>query len=123
MRRSLVPRNFQFVRTPEIISRFLLILIVQNLSQKYSVATSSLSIDPIRTLVQSICNGLSPPSLPIPRSPLPSQRFLTSIQASPIIYMIRHGEKPPKEADGKDADGLSAQGVDRSQYLRNVFGP
>jgi hypothetical protein len=36
--------------------------------------------------------------------------------------MIRHGEKPPKEADGKDADGLSTQGLERSQGLRQVFG-
>jgi len=36
---------------------------------------------------------------------------------TPIIYMIRHGEKPPN--DGK---GLSAQGVTRAQYLPNVFG-
>lgn len=36
--------------------------------------------------------------------------------------MIRHGEKPPKQADGKDADGLSAEGVSRAQGLRQVFG-
>jgi len=36
--------------------------------------------------------------------------------------MIRHGEKPPKLPDGKDQDGLSAQGVDRSKALVNVFG-
>ena len=36
--------------------------------------------------------------------------------------MIRHGEKPPKEADGKDADGLSTQGLERAQGLRKVFG-
>jgi hypothetical protein len=36
--------------------------------------------------------------------------------------MIRHGEKPPKEADGKDADGLSAQGITRAQGLCQVFG-
>jgi len=41
---------------------------------------------------------------------------------SPIIYLIRHGEKPPKQADGKDADGLSAQGLQRAQGLRQVFG-
>jgi len=39
----------------------------------------------------------------------------------PIIYLIRHGEKPPKEADGKDADGLSTQGLERAQYLVQVF--
>jgi hypothetical protein len=32
--------------------------------------------------------------------------------------MIRHGEKPPQ-----DADGLSAQGLDRANYLPQVFGP
>ena len=31
--------------------------------------------------------------------------------------MIRHGEKPPK-----GADGLSAEGVARAQGLRKVFG-
>ncbi|KAH8899883.1 hypothetical protein GQ53DRAFT_740892 [Thozetella sp. PMI_491] len=35
----------------------------------------------------------------------------------PIIYMIRHGEKPPQ-----DADGLSVQGLKRAEYLPNVFG-
>jgi hypothetical protein len=35
----------------------------------------------------------------------------------PVIYMIRHGEKPPH-----DGDGLSAAGVTRAQYLPNVFG-
>lgn len=35
---------------------------------------------------------------------------------APTVYLIRHGEKP---ADG---DGLSAQGVQRAQCLRNVFG-
>jgi len=42
--------------------------------------------------------------------------------APSILYLIRHGEKPPKAADGKDVDGLSAQGVERAQYLRQVFG-
>jgi hypothetical protein len=36
--------------------------------------------------------------------------------------MIRHGEKPPKDADGKDPDGLSALGRERAQGLRQVFG-
>lgn len=39
------------------------------------------------------------------------------MQAAPIIYMIRHGEKPD---DG--ANDLSAQGVVRAQRLRQVFG-
>lgn len=38
--------------------------------------------------------------------------------ADPTVYLIRHGEKP---ADG--GDGLSAQGMDRAQCLKNVFGP
>jgi len=42
---------------------------------------------------------------------------------SRILYLIRHGEKPPKLPDGKDADGLSPQGVQRSQALVQVFGP
>lgn len=37
--------------------------------------------------------------------------------AKPTVYFIRHGEKP---AD--DGNGLSAQGVQRAQCLRNVFG-
>ncbi|KAN0092120.1 hypothetical protein V8E51_017967, partial [Hyaloscypha variabilis] len=40
----------------------------------------------------------------------------------PIIYLIRHGEKPPK-IDGKDQDGLSAQGEERAQGLQVTFGP
>lgn len=39
------------------------------------------------------------------------------MQAAPIIYAIRHGEKP---ADG--ADNLSSQGVARAQRLRQFFG-
>ncbi len=34
------------------------------------------------------------------------------------VYFIRHGEKP----DDDDATGLSAQGVQRAQCLRQVFG-
>ncbi|KAB8070113.1 hypothetical protein BDV29DRAFT_194360 [Aspergillus leporis] len=37
--------------------------------------------------------------------------------ASPTVYLIRHGEKP---SDG--GTGLSAQGVQRSQCVRSVFG-
>ncbi|KAJ4150697.1 hypothetical protein LMH87_011434 [Akanthomyces muscarius] len=36
--------------------------------------------------------------------------------AKPTVYFIRHGEKP------SDGDGLSAQGMQRAQCLRNVFG-
>jgi hypothetical protein len=37
--------------------------------------------------------------------------------AKPTVYLIRHGEKP---AD--DGIGLSAQGEQRAQCLRTVFG-
>jgi len=47
---------------------------------------------------------------------------IAKIKQTPIIYLIRHGEKPPKQANGDDADGLSTQGVARSQGLRQVFG-
>ncbi|KAF4626167.1 hypothetical protein G7Y89_g11994 [Cudoniella acicularis] len=43
------------------------------------------------------------------------------MQTHPTIYLIRHGEKPPK-VDGKDVDGLSTQGIERAQGLRQVFG-
>lgn len=36
--------------------------------------------------------------------------------ADPIVYLIRHGEKPDS------GNGLSAQGMQRAQCLRNVFG-
>ena len=36
--------------------------------------------------------------------------------AKPTVYLIRHGEKP---ASG---NGLNAQGMQRAQCLRNVFG-
>ena len=39
------------------------------------------------------------------------------VSASPTVYFIRHGEKP---SDG--GTGLSAQGLERAQCLRNVFG-
>ncbi|OJJ29795.1 hypothetical protein ASPWEDRAFT_46559 [Aspergillus wentii DTO 134E9] len=37
--------------------------------------------------------------------------------ASPTVYLIRHGEKP-----SNGSTGLSAQGLDRAQCLRSVFG-
>ncbi|GIK03809.1 hypothetical protein Aspvir_007883 [Aspergillus viridinutans] len=37
--------------------------------------------------------------------------------AKPTVYLIRHGEKP---SDG--GNGLSAQGLERAQCLRTVFG-
>ena len=36
--------------------------------------------------------------------------------------MIRHGEKPPKDANGDDVNGLSVQGMNRAQGLRQAFG-
>jgi len=39
----------------------------------------------------------------------------------PTLYLIRHGEKPPK-INGKDQDGLSANGLTRAQWLPHVFG-
>ncbi|EXJ62187.1 hypothetical protein A1O7_02620 [Cladophialophora yegresii CBS 114405] len=41
---------------------------------------------------------------------------------SPTLYLIRHGEKPPKQPDGEDGPGLSQQGVDRAQAMVEVFG-
>lgn len=41
----------------------------------------------------------------------------TTATAKPTVYLIRHGEKP---SDG--GNGLSAQGVQRAQCLRTVFG-
>ncbi|KIW18877.1 hypothetical protein PV08_03166 [Exophiala spinifera] len=40
---------------------------------------------------------------------------------APTIYLIRHGEKPPKSPNGDDEDGLSALGLSRAQALVNVF--
>lgn len=42
--------------------------------------------------------------------------FTSLVASKPTVYFIRHGEKP---ADG---DGLSAQGEQRAQCLRTVFG-
>ena len=42
--------------------------------------------------------------------------FASLAAASPTVYFIRHGEKPD------DGNGLSAQGLQRAQCLRNVFG-
>jgi hypothetical protein len=36
--------------------------------------------------------------------------------------MIRHGEKPPQDANGNDVNGLSALGLERAQWLRQCFG-
>jgi hypothetical protein len=45
------------------------------------------------------------------------------LQPYPIIYLIRHGEKPSKDAEGKDSDGLSAEGIKRAQAFVKTFGP
>ncbi|KAF5000632.1 hypothetical protein FDECE_11169 [Fusarium decemcellulare] len=43
--------------------------------------------------------------------------FLASfVAASPTVYFIRHGEKP------EEGNGLNAQGQQRAQCLRSVFG-
>ncbi len=36
--------------------------------------------------------------------------------------MIRHGEKPPQDANGNDVNGLSPQGLERARWLCHVFG-
>lgn len=41
-----------------------------------------------------------------------------ALASAQTVYLIRHGEKP---ADDDDPN-LSAQGVQRAQCLRNVFG-
>jgi hypothetical protein len=43
---------------------------------------------------------------------------VVSARGSPIVYLIRHGEKP---ADPDD-HGLTLDGFRRAQCLRNVFG-
>lgn len=51
------------------------------------------------------------------------QKFLVLLAAAslavadPIVYLIRHGEKP-----SNGSDGLSAAGLERAQCLKNVFG-
>jgi hypothetical protein len=93
-------------------------ILTLELTAKCSLCDESVSV----TALSPNNDSLTPPS-PISPSFLPrSRQFLTSCQAAPIIYMIRHGEKPPKAADGDDVDGLSEQGLDRAQYLPQVFG-
>lgn len=41
---------------------------------------------------------------------------ISLVVADPTVYLIRHGEKPDS------GDGLNAQGEQRAQCLRNVFG-
>jgi len=43
---------------------------------------------------------------------------IVSVAAKPTVYLIRHGEKPADD----DETGLSAQGEERAQCLRQVFG-
>ena len=43
--------------------------------------------------------------------------LVPAVAAQSTVYLIRHGEKP---SDG--SNGLSAQGLERAQCLRNVFG-
>jgi hypothetical protein len=43
--------------------------------------------------------------------------LLAATASAQTVFLIRHGEKP---ADG--GDGLNAQGVQRAQCLRTVFG-
>jgi hypothetical protein len=42
--------------------------------------------------------------------------LLALVMTKPIVYLIRHGEKPDS------GNGLNAQGLQRSQCLRSVFG-
>lgn len=47
---------------------------------------------------------------------LPLALLATLAVADPIVYLIRHGEKPDS------GNGLDSQGLERAQCLRNVFG-
>jgi hypothetical protein len=47
---------------------------------------------------------------------LPLALLATLVTADPIVYLIRHGEKPDS------GNGLSTQGLERAQCLRTVFG-
>jgi hypothetical protein len=42
---------------------------------------------------------------------------------SPVLYLIRHGEKDKDPVTGEDEDGLSTLGLSRAQQLVQVFGP
>ena len=48
--------------------------------------------------------------------PLATLAIASLAVASPTVYLIRHGEKPDS------GNGLSAQGLERAQCLRTVFG-
>lgn len=47
----------------------------------------------------------------------PTLLLASVVACNPTVYLIRHGEKPD---DG--GNGLSAQGLQRAQCLRTVFG-
>lgn len=47
---------------------------------------------------------------------LPFALLATLAVADPTVYLIRHGEKP------SSGNGLNAQGEERAQCLRTVFG-
>lgn len=49
---------------------------------------------------------------------LTTASLLVPTSAQATVYLIRHGEKP-----SGGANGLSAQGQQRAQCLKNVFGP
>lgn len=53
---------------------------------------------------------------------VPLKVISLTVDQSPTLYLIRHGEKPPKLPNGDDANGLSTQGLERAQGLRKVFG-
>lgn len=54
----------------------------------------------------------------MPAKPILALALIAAVSAAkPTVYLIRHGEKP---SDG--GNGLSAQGLERAQCLRNVFG-
>ena len=42
---------------------------------------------------------------------------MSPAQAMRTVYFIRHGEKP------QEGNGLNAQGIQRAQYIRKLFGP
>ena len=65
-------------------------------------------------------HGKSTQPNPTHPSTIPNDLTLPS-QSSPIFYLIRHGEKPPK-INGQDQDGLDAQGLQRAQRLVSFFG-
>ncbi|KAH1376872.1 hypothetical protein KXW57_007079 [Aspergillus fumigatus] len=54
----------------------------------------------------------------MPAKPILALALIAAVSAAkPTVYLIRHGEKP---SDG--GNGLSAQGLERAQCIRNVFG-